>query len=98
MVTKNSIRELSQINCQSINRKLTVCVTALTAHLPEKESQEVRKHRSDRLDRTALLQKSIGRSAGVRWFGFVAERGLNLARPLKAGTVTASKSRRVSDD
>src|SRR5882724_6618830 len=39
------------MNCQSINRKLTVCVTALTAHLPEKESQDVRKRRSDLLRR-----------------------------------------------
>ena len=30
--------------------------------------------------------KSIGRSADVRWFGFVAERQLNLARPFKAGS------------
>src|SRR6266566_5947033 len=39
------------MNCQSINRKLTVCVAALTAHLPENESQEVRKRRSDLLRR-----------------------------------------------
>ena len=44
--------KLSEMNCQSINRKLTVCVTALTAHLPEKESQEVHKRRSDLLRRT----------------------------------------------
>ena len=37
---------------RSINRKLTVCVTALTAHLPEKQSQEVQKRRSDLLRRT----------------------------------------------
>ena len=40
------------MNCQSIDRKLTVCVTALTAHLPEKDSQEVRDRRSDLLRRT----------------------------------------------
>jgi hypothetical protein len=51
-----------------------------------------------KLAEAALLQKSIGRVADVRWFGFVAERRLNLARPFKAGIVTSSKSRRVSDD